>query len=76
MIKKLKQKLKRILLKDHSIVAQKNFILSIMQHYKLDCPKLRFEDIGFKQYSQHNRWILLYIFALIGQTNKFVLSFW
>ena len=71
MIKKLKQKLKRILLKDNSSIAQKNFILSIMQHYKLDCPKLRFEDIGFKQYSQHNEdGILLYIFALIGQTNK------
>ena len=71
MIKKLKQKLKRILLKGTILLSHKKLYFIYNATLQIRLSKLRFEDIGFKQYSQHNEdGILLYIFSLIGQTNK------
>ncbi len=54
-----------------SPVEQKSLMVLYRQHYQLNNALLRFKDIGFRVHSQHEEdGILLYIFSLIGTTNK------
>ncbi|MDB9344164.1 hypothetical protein PN456_11190 [Nodularia spumigena CS-586/05] len=52
-------------------VQQITLSLSYQQMYQNGARSLEFKDVGFRQYSQHEEdGILLYLFALIGTTNK------
>jgi hypothetical protein len=52
-------------------VNQKTFGVLIKQQYNAEKKPIQLTDVGFRVYSQHEEdGILLYIFALIGTTNK------
>ena len=54
-----------------SAVHQKLLIATYKQLYHSKCPPLTFDDVSFRVHSQHEEdGILLFIFSLIGTTNK------
>jgi hypothetical protein len=54
-----------------SVVAQKNLQVSYKNYYNSKLNKIKFNEVGFRIYSQHEEdGLLLYIFSLIGTTNK------
>lgn len=54
-----------------SPVDQKALSVLYAQHYHLKFPKPAFKDVGFRIHSQHEEdGILLFVFSLIGVTNK------
>jgi hypothetical protein len=56
---------------DMNAVTQKCLSIQYKQLYANGGPKLDFKDVGFRVHSQHEEdGILLYIFSLIGTTNK------
>lgn len=54
-----------------SVVEQKNLAATYRGLYQSDSRPLAFKDVGFRVHSQHEEdGILLYLFSLIGTTNK------
>ncbi|MCK4914150.1 MAG: hypothetical protein KAS69_06110 [Planctomycetes bacterium] len=54
-----------------SAVHQKSLMATYKQLYHSKCPPLTFDDVGFRVHSQHEEdGILLFIFSLLGTTNK------
>lgn len=52
-------------------IAQKNLRLKYKKSRELKEPPLDFSDVGFRCYSQNDEdGIILYIFSMIGETNK------
>jgi len=77
MIRKLASKFRNYLLapiraySPVSVVDQKTLSLLYRQQYDSQAPPLSFRDVGFRVHSQHEEdGILLFIFSLIGTTNK------
>ena len=75
-LKKIIDVIARLLFRSQSLmvlkpVEQIALSLSYKQMYQNGSSPLAFKDVGFRAYSQHEEdGIILYIFSLIGTTNK------
>jgi len=71
LLEPLFKKLKYNIFRPSTVVEQKTLCASYRHQYISNLAPLSFNDVGFRLYSQHEEdGILLYIFSLIGTTNK------
>ena len=71
LLEPLFKKLKYNIYRPTTVVEQKTLSTSYRQQYLSNLAPLTFDDVGFRLHSQHEEdGILLFIFSLIGTTNK------
>ena len=70
-IESINKKIEQSVYSRNSTIKQLSLVLNYKIMFKQKTEPLAFKDIGFREYSQHEEdGILLYIFSLIGTTNK------
>lgn len=71
LLEPLFKKLRYIMYRPNTVVEQKTLSASYRHQYLSNLVPLSFNDVGFRLHSQHEEdGILLYIYSLIGTTNK------